>query len=235
MNVRDTFCEVLRAHGITTIFGNPGSSELPLLQNFPGEFRYILALQEGAAIGMADGFAQATGRPALVNLHAAAGTGNAMLTSVDAPKLAELLIKWSNEPASPQDVPQALSKGILLASAAPAGPVYISLPLDDWDQQADVSALGHLTSRAVDGDPVAPDQSLSRLRDRVASATPHGGRAPASTPRPDGRRGRAGREAGNAGARGSEPAPLPVPDPSSGFPRHPSRGDTRCGQPLHRP
>ena len=120
MNVRDTFCEVQRAHGITTIFGNPGSSELPLLQNFPGEFRYILALQEGAAIGMADGFAQATGRPALVNLHAAAGTGNAMLTSVDAPKLAEPLVKWSNEPASPQDVPQALSNGILIGDPADA-------------------------------------------------------------------------------------------------------------------
>lgn len=78
MNVRDAFYEVLRAHGITTIFGNPGSNELPLLRNFPSDFRYILALQEGAAIGMADGFAQATGRPALVNLHAAAGTGNAM-------------------------------------------------------------------------------------------------------------------------------------------------------------
>jgi benzoylformate decarboxylase len=78
MNVRDAFYEVLRAHGITTIFGNPGSNELPLLRDFPDDFRYVLALQEGAAIGMADGFAQATGRPALVNLHSAAGTGNAM-------------------------------------------------------------------------------------------------------------------------------------------------------------
>src|SRR5258707_14763620 len=67
-----------RANWITTVFGNPGSNELPLLRDFPDDFRYILALQEGAAIGMADGFAQATGRPALVNLHAAAGTGNAM-------------------------------------------------------------------------------------------------------------------------------------------------------------
>jgi benzoylformate decarboxylase len=78
MNVRDAFYEVLRAHGITTIFGNPGSNELPLLSDLPDDFRYVLALQEGAAIGMADGFALATGRPSLVNLHAAAGTGNAM-------------------------------------------------------------------------------------------------------------------------------------------------------------
>jgi len=129
---------------------------------------------------MADGFAQATGRPALVNLHAAAGTGNAMgnlintqaghvpvvvtsgqqarryteltayLTNVDAPKLVEPLVKWSHEPARPQDAPQSLSKGILLATAAPAGPVYLSLPLDDWDQDADASALGHLKSRVID-------------------------------------------------------------------------------------
>jgi len=116
----DAEAEATESRSLTTIFGNPCSSELPLLQDFPGEFRYILALQEGAAIGMADGFAQATGRPALVNLHAAAGTGNAMLTSVDAPKLAEPLVKWSNEPASPQDVPQALSNGILIGDPADA-------------------------------------------------------------------------------------------------------------------
>jgi thiamine pyrophosphate-dependent acetolactate synthase large subunit-like protein len=58
MNVRDAFYEVLRTHGIATIFGNPGSNELPLLRDFPGGFTYVLALQEGAAIGMADGFAQ---------------------------------------------------------------------------------------------------------------------------------------------------------------------------------
>ena len=200
MNVRDAFYEVLRAHGITTIFGNPGSNELPLLSDFPDDFRYVLALQEGAAIGIADGFAQATGKPALVNLHAAAGTGNAMgnltntqsghvpvivtsgqqarrytelgayLSNVDAPKLAEPLVKWSHEPARPQDAPQSLSKGILLATAAPAGPVYLSLPLDDWDHDADASALGHLTSRTVDGNPVVPDQALDRLRERLATA-----------------------------------------------------------------
>jgi benzoylformate decarboxylase len=200
MNVRDAFYEVLRAHGITTIFGNPGSNELPLLSDMPGDFRYILALQEGAAIGMADGFAQATGRPALVNLHAAAGTGNAMgnllntqwghvpvivtsgqqarrytelnayLTNVDAPKLVEPLVKWSHEPARPQDAPQSLSKAILLATAAPAGPVYLSLPLDDWDHDADASALGQLKSRTTDGNPVAGEEALGRLRERLAAA-----------------------------------------------------------------
>ncbi len=200
MTVRDSFYDVLRSHGIDTIFGNPGSNELPLLRDFPEDFRYILALHEGAAIGMADGYAQATGLPSVVNLHAAAGTGNAMgtltntqsghvpvvvtsgqqarryaainamLTNVDAITLAEPLVKWSAEPLRAQDVPQVLSQGILLAGTAPAGPVYISLPLDDWDKDADESAVTHLTTRVVDGDPVVGPGALDALRDRIAEA-----------------------------------------------------------------
>src|SRR3954468_1209518 len=76
--VRDSTYELLREHGITTIFGNPGSTELPMLADFPGDFRYILGLQEAVVVGMADGFAQASGRPGFVNLHTAPGVGNAM-------------------------------------------------------------------------------------------------------------------------------------------------------------
>jgi benzoylformate decarboxylase len=61
--------DLLRELGLTTIFGNPGSTEQPFLKNFPSDFEYILGLQEATAVAMADGFAQATGRPALVNLH----------------------------------------------------------------------------------------------------------------------------------------------------------------------
>lgn len=201
MNVRDAFYEVLRAHGIRTIFGNPGSNELPLLSNLPADFQYIHALQEGAAIGMADGYARASGQPALVNLHAAAGTGNAMgnltntqaghvpvivtsgqqarryaalgalLTNVDAPTLARPLVKWSNEPLRAEDVPHALSRGILLATSAPAGPVYLSLPLDDWDHDVDAGALAQLEIRAVHGDPVLAEPSLALIRSRLAAAS----------------------------------------------------------------
>jgi benzoylformate decarboxylase len=137
--VRETVYQFLRQHGLTTIFGNR-SNELPFLADFPSDFRYFLALHEGVAIGMADGFAQATGTPALVNLHAAAGTGNGMgsltnaqaahsplivtagqqvrstvgveplLTKVDAGQLPRPLGKWSYEPASAQDVPRRLRK-----------------------------------------------------------------------------------------------------------------------------
>ena len=60
------------------MFGNPGSTELPFLSAFPSDFRYVLGLQEAVVVGMADGYAQASGRPTLVNLHTAPGVGNAM-------------------------------------------------------------------------------------------------------------------------------------------------------------
>src|SRR5256885_10768537 len=69
---------LLRELGLTTIFGNPGSTEQPFLKNFPADFEYVLALQEATAVAMADGFAQATGKPALLNLHTSAGTGHGM-------------------------------------------------------------------------------------------------------------------------------------------------------------
>src|ERR1044072_5230820 len=62
---------------MTTIFGNPGSTELPMLADFPGDFRFVLGLQEAVVVGMADGFAQASGRPAIANLHTPPGGGNA--------------------------------------------------------------------------------------------------------------------------------------------------------------
>ena len=76
--VRSVTYDLLRSLGLTTVFGNPGSTEETFLQEFPGDFRYVLALQEASAIAMADAFAQVTRRPALVNLHSSAGVGNAM-------------------------------------------------------------------------------------------------------------------------------------------------------------
>jgi len=134
-SVRDLTYRLLRQHGITMVFGNPGSNELPFLSEFPSDFQYYLALHEGVAVAMADGYAQATGRPALVNLHSAAGTGNGMgalanawnshspllvlagqqtramsgieplLTNLDATVLPRPLVKWSQEPTTAKDVP----------------------------------------------------------------------------------------------------------------------------------
>ena len=78
MNAREAVYEMWRERGMTTMFGNPGSTELPMLKEFPDDFRYVLALQEAVAVGMADGYAQASGTVGHVNLHTAPGVGNAM-------------------------------------------------------------------------------------------------------------------------------------------------------------
>ena len=77
-SVRAAVLDLLRGFGMTSIFGNPGSTELPLFRDFPSDFRYILGLQEAVVVGMADGYAQATRNAAFVNLHSAAGVGHAM-------------------------------------------------------------------------------------------------------------------------------------------------------------
>src|SRR5258705_206711 len=78
ITVRDAVVDLLRRFAMTSIFGNPGSTELPLLRNLPNDFRYVLGLQEAVVVGMADGYAQATRNAAFVNLHSAAGGGHAM-------------------------------------------------------------------------------------------------------------------------------------------------------------
>ncbi|MEH0972167.1 benzoylformate decarboxylase [Micromonospora sp. CPCC 205546] len=165
--VRDTTYDLLRALGLTTVFGNPGSTEEPFLRDFPDDFHYVHALHEASAVGMADGYAQVTGRPAHVNLHTAPGTGNGMgnlvtawhnrtplivtagqqtremllteprLTSRRATELPQPYVKWSHEPVRAQDVPAALMRAYATAVQPPAGPVFLSLPLDDWAQPAD--------------------------------------------------------------------------------------------------
>ncbi|MFC7550226.1 benzoylformate decarboxylase [Plantactinospora sp. GCM10030261] len=165
--VREATYDLLRALDLTTVFGNPGSTEEPFLADFPADFRYVLALQEASAVAMADGYAQATGRAAHVNLHTAPGVGNGMgnlatawhnktpllvtagqqargmlvteprLTSIRATELAQPYVKWSYEPPRAQDVPAALLRGYALAIQPPSGPVLLSLPLDDWRQPAE--------------------------------------------------------------------------------------------------
>ena len=76
--VRDAVIDLLRRFGMTSIFGNPGSTELPLFRHFSKDFRYVLGLQESVVVGMADAYAQASRNAAFVNLHSAAGVGHAM-------------------------------------------------------------------------------------------------------------------------------------------------------------
>src|SRR5204862_3441624 len=137
--------------------------ELPMYRDFPDDFRYVLALQESIAVGMADGYAQATRHAALVNLHSAVGVGHALgniftayrnqtplvitagqqarsilpfepfLYSEQATNLPRPYVKWSCEPARAEDVPAAVARAFHAAMQPPRGPTFVSVPVDDWE------------------------------------------------------------------------------------------------------
>ena len=190
--VRDAVMSLLRDAGMTTIFGNPGSTELPLFKNFPDDFRYVLGLQESVVVGMADGFAQATGNAAVVNLHSAAGVGHAMgniftayrnrtplvitagqqarsilpyeafLSATDAATLPQPYVKWSCEPARGEDVPGAIARAYDIAMQQPCGPTFVSIPVDDWERTCD-PVNPRTMSRLRFPDPAFVDTMAARL------------------------------------------------------------------------
>ncbi|MBY4697925.1 benzoylformate decarboxylase [Burkholderia latens] len=195
VTVRETVIDLFRQFGIDRVFGNPGSTELPMFRDFPADFQYVLGLQEAIVVGMADGYAQATGNAAVVNLHSAAGVGNAMgnlftafknrtplivtagqqarailpfdpfLGSTQAAELPKPYVKWSIEPARAQDVPAAIARAYRIAMQEPRGPVFVSIPVDDWDQPAELLPRRDVSS-VVRPDPDA----LARLGDALDAA-----------------------------------------------------------------
>lgn len=78
VTVREATLSLFRSFGINTIFGNPGSTELEFFRDWPQDFKYVLGLQEASVVAMADGYAQATGNAAVVNVHSATGLGHAL-------------------------------------------------------------------------------------------------------------------------------------------------------------
>ncbi|HET6509683.1 MAG TPA: benzoylformate decarboxylase [Baekduia sp.] len=200
LTVREAAFDLFRAHGMTTIFGNPGSTELPMLADFPDDFRYILGLQEAVVVGMADGYAQASGRVAHANLHTAPGVGNAMgaiftakankspvlitagqqvrpyqtlqanLTNYRATEVPQPYVKWSFEPPRAEDVPAALARALHLASLPPAGPAFVSVPMDDWAQPVDPATAGRLVARRVTGRATPDPAAVADLARRLAAA-----------------------------------------------------------------
>lgn len=164
--VRHAVFDFFRSVGIDTIFGNPGSTELGMLWDFPADFKYVLGLQECVVMGMADGHAQIARKASVINLHSAAGLGHALgnlftafknktplvvtagqqarsllpydpyLGATDAANFPKPYVKWSVEPARAEDVPQAIAKAYHVAMTEPCGPVFVSIPSDDWDVPA---------------------------------------------------------------------------------------------------
>jgi benzoylformate decarboxylase len=171
--------ELLKQEGVRIMFGNPGTTELPLMDAFAAEkeLRYVLALQEAPAMGMADGYAQASGQLSCVNLHAAPGLGNAMgmlydaqkagapiivtagqheqrfnftepLLWADLPVVARPFVKWSEEVRRLSDLPRAIHRAAKTALAPPTGPVFLSLPGDILTDSEDLD-LGEPTRIAT--------------------------------------------------------------------------------------
>jgi benzoylformate decarboxylase len=208
--VREAAFDLFRARGMTTIFGNPGSTELPMLAEFPSDFTYVLGLQEAVAVGMADAYAQASGRATHVNLHTAPGLGNAMgaifnaqankspllitagqqvrahitmqanLTNRDAIRVPHPFVKWSYEPPRAQDVLPALARGISHATLPPFGPVFVSLPMDDWKVEVDEAENRYAIERSVTGRAAADPEAVRALARRLDQA-----RAPVMVAGPD--------------------------------------------------
>ena len=162
VTVKDATFGLLRAFGIKKVFGNPGSTELPFLSDWPDDIDYVLGLQEASVVGMADGYAQATRNAGFVNLHSGAGVGNALgniftahrnqtplvitagqqarsilplqpfLYAERATEFPRPYVKYSVEPARAEDVPAAIARAYYVAMQPPCGPTFVSVPIDDW-------------------------------------------------------------------------------------------------------
>lgn len=153
--------EVLIANGVEYIFGNPGTSESPImdtLEEYP-DIKYMLVLQEGVAMGMADAYARATGRPSFVNLHIETGLANGLsllhnanaggtpvvLTAgnkdvrelahgrTELHEMARILTKWSVEITHPEQIPSVFGRAFKEASTPPTGPVFVSFAANALD------------------------------------------------------------------------------------------------------
>lgn len=184
--------DFMRNHGLDRIFGNPGSTELPMFTDLPDDFSYVLGLQESIVVAMADAYAQVTRRAAIVNLHSAAGLGHGMgslytafrnrspliittgqqsrelllhdpfLFAENATEFPKPYVKWACEPPTPQSVPQALARAYHMAMQHPRGPVLVSIPLSDWNQPADPIEQ-RMVSSSLGCDPVALDALAGQL------------------------------------------------------------------------
>lgn len=169
MTGRRALLQLLRQEGIDVIFGNPGTTEITLIDELAGEpgMRYVLGLMEAAVLAMADGYAQAHGHPAFVNLHAAPGLGNALGMLYNAQKagspvivtagqqdqsialtepglwadlaaIARPFVKWAAEVRSSAELPRAVHRAVTTALAPPSGPVFLSLPADVLHDEAEI-------------------------------------------------------------------------------------------------
>ena len=195
---RSAFLSILRSEGVTHLFGNPGTTELPImhaLKDYP-EIKYILGLQESIVVAMADGYSRATGKLSVCNVHVAPGLGNAMGAIYNAKfvgspviltagqqeqghglmepmlygplvQMAEPLVKWAIEVTRLEDLPRILRRAAKIALAPPTGPVFISLPGDILNAEAEID-LGKPSRIKYN---ITPDkETLEDIKNRILKA-----------------------------------------------------------------
>jgi benzoylformate decarboxylase len=197
VTVKAATLDLLRSFGIKKVFGNPGSTELPFLADWPDDIDYVLGLQEASVIGMADGYAQATRNASFVNLHSAAGVGNALgniytahrnqtplvitagqqarsilplqafLYAERASEFPRPYVKFSVEPARAEDVPAAIARAYYMAMQPPWGPTFVSVPIDDWTHQTQPVEARHVSRE------LGPDADAMKALAAALAASKH--------------------------------------------------------------
>src|SRR5260370_1667211 len=197
ITVKDATLNLLRAFKIEKVSGNPGWTELPFLSDGPDDIDYVLGLQAASVIGMADGYAQATRNAGFVNLHSAAGVGNALgniytahrnqtplvitagqqarsilplqafLYAERASEFPRPYVKFSVEPARAEDVPAAIARAYYVAIQPPCGPTFASVPIDDWTHQT------HPISARTVSRELGPDASAMQALASALAASKH--------------------------------------------------------------
>ena len=194
----EVMLDVLRSEGVRYVFGNPGTTEMPLIDALTGapDLRYILALQEASVVAMADGYAQASGKTGFANVHTAGGLGHAMGAMVNAqvaktplvvtagqqdlrhtvadPLLSGNLVgiaapcaKWAHEVTHPDHIPVLLHRAFNDSRAAPAGPVFLALPMDVME-----GATAMPPGEPSRIEPAAVAGALEQLGDALAAVPP---------------------------------------------------------------
>ena len=198
MRGRQVFMDSLIAHGVDRIFGNPGTTESPLLdslQSYP-EVEYVVALHEAIAVGAASFYAQASGRTAVVNLHVAPGLGNGIgmiygalkanspmiitagqqdtrlrlrepVLSHDLVAMAQPVTKWSVQVERADEMAAIMQRAFKIANEAPAGPVFVALPINVMEQETDLPAAA---STRIFADPRLDPAGVAAMVDLLLAA-----------------------------------------------------------------
>ncbi|WP_433532736.1 thiamine pyrophosphate-binding protein [Micromonospora sp. CA-263727] len=199
MRPADAMLAILRDEGVRTVFGNPGTTELPFLDALVDapDLDFVLGVHEGSVVAMADGYARATGRCAFVSLHVAAGLANGLVGLLNASRsrtpmvvtagqqdrrhlvhdpmlsgdlggLARAAVKHVFEVHHAHDLPILLRRAFALAVQPPAGPVFLSIPMDLLAEEEPVELLGR-SALAPAG---APDRLDDAVRILAGAAAP---------------------------------------------------------------